>query len=148
MLPQLFSSFSQLVIAQDDLMAVRMPLGVTDMQPPWPWIVKRLDDELVEVEPLDKRYRLPPVVEGRQQDVRCLTARVLRATYPADSVVDAPRAVTRGDVDSTEMMPHRLKDILTECAQCFNLLLSRRVVQTPLRRLARPRELYQTEVRG
>lgn len=135
------------MIPQDDVVAVRMPLGVTDMQPPWPWVVDWLNDELVEIEMLDKLYRLPPVVECREQDVRCLATYVLRAPYPTDSVVDTPRAVAGSDVDSTKMVPHGFEDVFTECTQCFNLCLARCVVQSALRGLARPCELYQTEVR-
>lgn len=79
MLPQLFSSFSQLVIAQDDLMPVRLPPGVADVQPARSGVVERLDDELVEVEALDKLHRLTPVVERGKQDVRCLAPCMLRA---------------------------------------------------------------------
>ena len=67
--------------------------------------------------------------------------------HSADSVVDPPRAVAGSDVDSTEMMAHRLEDVLAESAQCLNLLLARRVVEAAGRCLSRPRELYQTEVR-
>ncbi len=147
MLPQLFSSFSQLMIAQDDLVPVRLPPGVADVQPAWSGIVERLDDELVEVEALDKLHRLTPVVERGEQDVRCLAPGMLRAPHSADSVVDPPRAVAGSDVDSAEMMAHRLEDVLTECAQCLYLFLARRVVEASGRCLSRPRELYQTEVR-
>ena len=81
-------SLLHLMIAQNDVVSVRMPFGVTDVQPPWPQVVERFDDELVEVEMLDKLYGLAPVVECRQQNVRCLAIRVLRSTYSTDSIVD------------------------------------------------------------